>query len=86
MIALRGQRFVGVSQADETRGERPSSAGRAVRTKRVNHAIKQEDRAFSSNIGKTPGAQVQQSSAPSDRMADFRHRCVNANRIDSRSA
>jgi hypothetical protein len=40
----------------------------------------------SCNIGKTPGAQVQQSSAPSDRMADFRHRCVNANRIDSRSA
>jgi hypothetical protein len=47
MIALGGQRFVGVSQADETRGERPSSAGRAVRTKRVNHAIKQGDRAFS---------------------------------------
>jgi hypothetical protein len=41
---------------------------------------------FPGNIGKTPGAQVQQSSAPSDRMADFRHRCVNANRIDSRSA
>jgi hypothetical protein len=40
MIALGGQRFVGVSQVDETRGERPSSAGRAVRTKRVNHAIK----------------------------------------------
>jgi alanyl-tRNA synthetase len=38
------------------------------------------------NIGKTPGAQVQQSSAPSDRMADFRHRCLNANRIDPRSA
>jgi hypothetical protein len=37
MIALGGQRFVGVSQADETRGERP---------KRVNHAIRQEhDRA-----------------------------------------
>jgi hypothetical protein len=47
MVALGGQRFVGVSQADETRGEHPSSAGRAVRTKRVNHAIKQEDRAFS---------------------------------------
>jgi hypothetical protein len=47
MITLSGQRFVGVSQADETRGKRPSSAGRAVRTKRVNHAIKREDRAFS---------------------------------------
>jgi hypothetical protein len=46
VIALGGQRFVGVSQADETRGERPSSAGRTVRTKRVNHAIKQEDTAF----------------------------------------
>jgi hypothetical protein len=32
MIALSGQRFVGVSQADETRGER---------WERVNHAIKQ---------------------------------------------
>jgi hypothetical protein len=32
MITLSGQRFVGVSQADETRGER---------SKRVNHAIKQ---------------------------------------------
>jgi hypothetical protein len=40
MITLSGQRFVGVSQADETRGERSSSAGRADRTKRVNHAIK----------------------------------------------
>jgi hypothetical protein len=29
------------------REERPSSAGRAVRTKRVNHAIKRGDRAFS---------------------------------------
>jgi hypothetical protein len=38
MIVLGGQRFVGVSQTDETRGERP---------KRVNHAIKQRDRAFS---------------------------------------
>jgi hypothetical protein len=37
MIALGGKRFVGASQADETRGER---------SKRVNHAIKQEDRAF----------------------------------------
>jgi hypothetical protein len=37
MITLGGQRFVGVSQANETRGERP---------KRVNHAIKQKDRAF----------------------------------------
>jgi hypothetical protein len=37
MIALGGQRFVGVSQADETRRER---------SKRVNHAIKQEDRAL----------------------------------------
>jgi hypothetical protein len=33
MITLSGQRFVGVSQADETRGER---------SKRVNHAIKQK--------------------------------------------
>jgi hypothetical protein len=41
MIALGGQRFVGVSQADETRGERP---------KRVNHAIKQGPRAFSTCI------------------------------------
>jgi hypothetical protein len=47
MITLSGQRFVGVSQADETRGKRSSSAGRAVRTKRVNHAIKQGDRALS---------------------------------------
>jgi hypothetical protein len=38
MIVLGGQRFVGVSQTDETRGER---------SKRVNHAIKQRDRAFS---------------------------------------
>jgi hypothetical protein len=38
MITLSGQRFVGVSQADETRGER---------SKRVNHAIKQKTRAFS---------------------------------------
>ena len=33
--------------------------------------------------GKTPGTQVQQSSAPCDRMTVFRHHCVNANRIDS---
>jgi hypothetical protein len=46
MITLSGQRFVGVSQADETISERSSSAGRAVRTKRVNHTIKQKDRAF----------------------------------------
>jgi hypothetical protein len=32
MITLSGQRFVGVSQADETRGEHST---------RVNHAIKQ---------------------------------------------
>jgi hypothetical protein len=38
MIALSSQRFVGVSQADETRGER---------SERVNHAIKHRDRAFS---------------------------------------
>jgi hypothetical protein len=38
MITLSGQRFVGVSQADETRGKR---------SKRVNHAIKQRVRAFS---------------------------------------
>jgi hypothetical protein len=38
MITLSGQRFVGVSQADETRGER---------SKRVNHAIKQKAGAFS---------------------------------------
>jgi hypothetical protein len=38
MIALGGQRFVGVSQADETRGER---------RQRVNHAIKQRVREFS---------------------------------------
>jgi hypothetical protein len=38
MIALGGQRFVGVSQTDETRGNRP---------KRVNHTIKQRDRALS---------------------------------------
>jgi hypothetical protein len=38
MITLSGQRFVGVSQADETRGER---------SKRVNHAFKQRDTAFS---------------------------------------
>jgi hypothetical protein len=37
MIALSGQRFVGGSQADETRGEC---------SKRVNHAIKQRERAF----------------------------------------
>jgi hypothetical protein len=42
MLTLSGQRFVGVSQADETRGERSSSEGRAVRTKHVNHAIKQK--------------------------------------------
>jgi hypothetical protein len=35
--------------------ERSSSEGRAVRTKRVNHAIKQEDRAFAGKRGKTPG-------------------------------
>jgi hypothetical protein len=46
MIALSGQRFVGASQAGETRGERSSSKGRAVRTKRVNHAIKHRVRAF----------------------------------------
>jgi hypothetical protein len=38
MIALSGQRFVGVSQADETRGER---------SKRVNLTIKQRVREFS---------------------------------------
>jgi hypothetical protein len=38
MITVSGQRFVGVSQADEPRGER---------SRRVNHAIKQRDRAFS---------------------------------------
>jgi hypothetical protein len=38
MIALSGQRFVGVSQVHETRGER---------SQRVNHAIKQKIRAFS---------------------------------------
>jgi hypothetical protein len=36
MIALSGQRFVGASQADETRGER---------SERVNHAIRQCSRA-----------------------------------------
>jgi hypothetical protein len=38
MITLSGQRFVGVSQADETRGERSN---------RVDHAIKQSVRVFS---------------------------------------
>ena len=33
--------------------------------------------------GKTRGTQVQQSSAQCDRIADFRHRCVRANRTDS---
>ncbi len=35
--------------------------------------------------GKTLGTQVQQSSAPCDRIADFRHCCVRANRTDSLS-
>jgi hypothetical protein len=38
MITLSGQRFVGASQAGETRGER---------SERVNHAIKQGVRPFS---------------------------------------
>jgi hypothetical protein len=43
MIALSGQRFVGASQAGETRGER---------SKRVNHAIKQRERAFAACTGR----------------------------------
>jgi hypothetical protein len=41
MITLSGQRFVGVSQADETRGERP---------KRVNQAIKQKHDRLGRNV------------------------------------
>jgi hypothetical protein len=48
----------------------------------VNHAIKQEDRAFSGKRGKTPGTQVQQSRIPDGQMTAFRHCCVGESRID----